>query len=216
MGKLTFDITVSLDGFITGPNPGQEHPLGEGGERLHEWAYGLASWREPHGLEGGERNADSDVLEEAFARSGAIVMGRKMFGGPPDEGPWGDDPGDGWWGDEPPFGVPVFVLTHHPRDTVQKQGDNSFTFVTDGIERALTQAREAAGDRDVSIAGGADVIQQYLRAGLVDDFQLHVVPLLLGEGTRLFAGLGPDLPDVEAGRVVHSPSVTHLAYRVVR
>jgi dihydrofolate reductase len=212
MPKLTFDITISLDGFVAGPNPSLEHPLGEGGERLHEWMVQLASFRERHGLEGGVRNADSEIQEESVRNVGAYLMGRRMFGG--GEGPWGDNPWEGWWGDDPPFHVPVFVLTHHARDPLTKQGGTTFTFVTDGIEAALEQARAAAGDRDVIVAGGADVARQYLRAGLLDEFQVHVAPLLLGGGTRLFDDLGS--VELEGGRVVGSPAVAHLSYRVVK
>ncbi|MDX6513832.1 MAG: hypothetical protein QOE36_3336 [Gaiellaceae bacterium] len=215
MTRVTFDITMSLDGFVAGPNAGHEHPLGQGGERLHEWVYGLASFRERHGQSGGETNADSEVLEEGIAATGAVVMGRRMFSG--GEGPWEDDPGrDGWWGDDPPFGAPVVILTHHARETVPKGDGTSFTFVTDGIEAALEQARAAAGGKDVAVAGGANVIQQYLRAGLVDEFQVHVAPILLGGGVRLFDDLGTTLPDLEVTRAIHSPAVTHLRYRIVR
>src|SRR5437867_483931 len=156
MTKLVCDISVSLDGFVAGPNQTLEQPLGEGGEKLHEWAFGLASFRERHGLEGGETDPDDEVVAESLRSTGAVVMGRRMFSG--GAGPWEDDPNaDGWWGDEPPFRVPVFVLTHHPRETVVKQGGTSFTFVTDGIESALDQARAAAGDRDVAVAGGASI-----------------------------------------------------------
>ena len=214
MSRLFFDLTMSLDGFVAGPNQTLEEPLGEGGERLHEWMYGLASFREPHGLEGGETNADSAVLEESVASTGAVVMGRRMFSG--GAGPWDDDPNaDGWWGDDPPFHAPVFVLTHHARETLTKQGGTSFAFVTDGIESALEQARAAAGDKDVAIAGGAEVVQQYLNAGLVDEFQVHVAPLLLGAGVRLFDRLDTE-PVVEGTRVIGSPGVTHLKYRVVK
>ncbi|MEA2332007.1 MAG: hypothetical protein QOH58_2145 [Thermoleophilaceae bacterium] len=209
---LTFDITMSLDGFVAGPNPSQEEPLGEGGERLHEWAYRLASWRERHGMEGGTAGPDDDVLEESLGSAGAVVMGRGMFGGGP--GPWGDDPWDGWWGDDPPFGMPVFVLTHHDREPLAK-GETTFTFVTDGIESALDQARAAAGDKDVALGGGADVAQQYLRAGLLDQLQIHVAPVLLGGGVRLFDDRGGELPELECTRVIESPAVTHLRYRVV-
>ena len=215
MSKLTFDISVSLDGFVAGPSATLEDPLGHGGERLHDWALGLATWRERHGLEGGEVNRDAEVVAEGLASTGAVIMGRRMFSG--GEGPWDDDPNaDGWWGDEPPFRVPVFILTHHEREPVQKQGGTSFTFVTDGIESALEQARAAAGKNDVLVAGGADVVQQYLRAGLVEEFQLHVAPLFLGGGVRLFDNLGDDVPTLELVRVVDSPTVTHLRYRVVR
>jgi dihydrofolate reductase len=214
MSKLTFEITMSVDGFIAGPNQTLEQPLGAGGERLHEWMVGLVSFRERHGMEGGETNADSEVLEESVANTGAVLMGRRMFSG--GAGPWDADPNaDGWWGDDPPFHVPVFVLTQHPRETVTKQGDTSFTFVTDGIEAALEQARAAAGDKDISIAGGADVVQQYLVAGVIDEFQVHVAPLLLGDGVRLFDRLDTK-PELEVTRVIGSPGVTHLKYRVVK
>jgi dihydrofolate reductase len=215
MPRLTFDITMSLDGFIAGPNQTLEQPLGEGGERLHEWMYGLASFREPHGMEGGETNADSEVLEESMSATGAVLMGRRMFSG--GAGPWEDDPNaDGWWGDDPPFHVPVFVLTHHPRETVTKQGGTSFAFVTEGSEAALEQARAAAGDKNVAVAGGASVAQQYLKAGLLDELQIHMAPVLLGDGVRLFDQLGSEPAKLEVTRVIESPAVTHLRYRVVK
>ena len=211
MAMVKLDISVSLDGFIAGPDPSPEQPLGEGGEGLHEWAYGLVSWREPHGMSGGERGPDDDILSEVFTTTGATVMGRGMFSG--GHGPWEDDPrADGWWGDEPPFHHPVFILTHHPRDTVAKQGGTTFTFVTHGIESAVDQARAAAGDKDVAIGGGATVAQQCLAAGLLDELQLHVVPLLLGGGVRLF-GDGQQA-ELECTRVIDSPAVTHIRYRV--
>ena len=218
MAKLTFDISMSLDGFIAGPNMTREEGLGEGGEQLHEWAYDLKAFREPHGESGGETNQDSEVLEEALAKPGAVVMGRRMFGG--GDGQWGDpawgeEPWEGWWGDEPPFHMPVFVLTHHPREPLVK-GETTFTFVTDGIESALEQARAAAGDKDVSLGGGADVAQQYLRAGLLDELQVHLVPVMLGAGVRLFDGLGDAGVKLERTRVIDSPVVTHLRYRVVK
>ncbi len=215
MGELTFEVTMSLDGFIAGPNPTLEKPLGEGGERLHEWMYGLASFRERHGLDGGETNADSELLEESMARTGATLMGRRMFSG--GAGPWEDDPNaDGWWGDDPPFRMPVFVLTHHARETVTKQGGTSFTFVTDGIESALEQARAAAEEKDVAVAGGASVAQQYLKAGLLDELYIHVAPLLLGGGVRLFDDLGTEQVDLEGTGAIQSPAVTHLRYRLVK
>jgi dihydrofolate reductase len=203
MGKVFVDITMSLDGFVAGPNDGPELGLGEGGERLHEWVYGLASWRERHGLAGGEMGRDSEILQEAIERTGAVVLGRRMF-----ENAKG-------WGDEPPFHVPVFVLTHDPREPVTKKGGTTFTFVTDGIESALEQAKEAAGDKDVSLAGGANTIQQYLSAGLVDEMQIHVAPLLLGGGIRLFDNLDPERVKLEGTRVVESPEVTHLKFGIV-
>jgi dihydrofolate reductase len=214
MGRPTLDISMSLDGYIAGPNQTVEQPLGDGGERLHEWVYGLSAWREPHGLSGGETNRDSEVVEEALATLGATVMGRRMFSG--GSGPWEKDPNaDGWWGDDPPFHHRVYILTHHPRETATKQGGTSFTFVTDGIEAALEQARQAAGDKDVAVAGGANVVQQYLAAGLLDELQVHVVPMLLGGGVRLFAE-GADTVGLEKIRAIESPSVTHLKYRVLK
>jgi dihydrofolate reductase len=215
MGTLILNISMSLDGFIAGPSPSLEHPLGEGGERLHEWAFPLKSFREPHGLSGGEVNVDSEVVDESLRATGATVMGRRMFSG--GEGAWEDDPNaDAWWGDDPPFHHPVFVLTHHARDPVTKHGGTTFTFVTEGIEAALDQARAAAGARDVAIGGGADVAQQYLQAGLLEELQLHVVPVLLGDGVRLFAADRAGTPlQLERTRVVESPTgVTHLRYRV--
>lgn len=214
MARLRFDISMSLDGFIAGPNQSEEHPLGEGGMELHQWVFGLAAWRERHGKDGGEVNASTAVIEDSDENIGAVVMGRNMFGG---RGPWGEDPWEGWWGDEPPFHVPVFILTHHARESVVKQGGTTFHFITDGIESALAAAVAAADGKDVALAGGANVAQQYLRAGLIDELHLHVVPLLLGDGERLFEGhsvpgAGPER--LECVGVVDAPGVTHLTYRV--
>jgi dihydrofolate reductase len=204
MGKVVLDITTSLDGFVAGPDDGPDLPLGEGGERLHEWLFGLASWREPHGLEGGETNSSSEVLEEGLQATGAVVLGKRMF-----------DNAQGW-GDEPPFHKPVFVVTHTEAEPLTKQGGTTFTFVTDGVESAVEQAKAAAGDKDVSVAGGASIAQQCLRAGLLDELQIHVSPLLLGGGRRLFDDLAGARIEVEATRVIESPGVTHLRYRVVK
>jgi len=216
MGQLILDISVSLDGFVAGPDPTLEEPLGQGGERLHDWALALEAWRRPHGLEGGETNVDTEVMEEHLARVGATIMGRRMFSG--GEGPWEDDPkAYGWWGDDPPFHHQVFVLTHHAREPLTMQGGTTFTFVTDGIDSALEQARAAAGDRDVAIAGGAEAAQQYLRAGVVDELQLHIAPVLLGDGRRLFEGHLAGAPGrvVERTRAIESPAgVAHLRYRL--
>jgi dihydrofolate reductase len=208
---LTLDITMSLDGFIAGPNPTLEEPLGHGGEQLHEWVVRLASWRRYHGLEGGETTADDELTEGIVSSIGANIMGRRMFSG--GSGPWEQDPNaDGWWGDEPPFHHPVFILTHHPRETVAKEGGTTFTFVTDGIEAALEQAKEAAGQLDVGISGGADVAQQYLRAGLVDTMHIHVAPLLLGSGTRLFDDEGDEPITLQPVRAVQGHDVVHLTF----
>jgi dihydrofolate reductase len=211
MSKLRADISVSADGYVAGPNQSLENPLGEGGEGLHEWVVALRAWRERHGLEGGEVNASTRVLEEPLANVGAEIMGRGKFGGGP--GPW-DDEWQGWWGDEPPFHMPVFVLTHHEREPLTLS-DTTFTFVTNGIEAALDRARDAAGGKDVLLGGGASVINQYLAAGLLDELELHVVPLVLGGGARLFEGVGPDLR-LEQVRAIEAPGVTHLEYRFVR
>jgi dihydrofolate reductase len=213
MSKVRVHIAVSADGYAAGPNESQKNPLGEGGEELHDWLVKLKAWREAHGMEGGEEDASTPIAEESMANVGAEIMGRGKFG-PPDGGPWGDDPWRGWWGDRPPFHKPVFVLTHHEREALTLS-DTTFTFVTDGIESALAQAKEAAGDKDVQLGGGADSINQYLAAGLVDEIELHVAPILLGSGSRLFEGVGPDLK-LEQLRAVEAPGVAHLKYRVVR
>jgi len=215
MPRFFLDISMSLDGFVAGPNATLEEPLGKGGERLHEWALRLASWRSQHGLEGGETGPDDELSRELQARVGAVVMGRKMFSG--GDGPWESDPNaDAWWGDDPPFHVPVFVLTHHEREPVVKEGGTTFTFVTDGIESALEQARAAAEDSDVQLSGGASVAQQYLRAGQLDELNIHVAPILLGGGVSLFGELGPDAPGLKLTKVVESPFVTHLTYEIER
>jgi dihydrofolate reductase len=202
---------MSLDGFIAGPNPSLAEPLGEGGEQLHEWIVQLASWRKYHGLEGGETGADDELVERASGLIGAHIMGRRMFSG--GTGPWEQDSkADGWWGDDPPFRHPVFVLTHHPREPVVKEGGTTFIFVTDGIETALERAKTAAGDLDVGIGGGADIAQQYLRAGLVDTMHIHVAPLLLGGGTRLFGEPGGGPVKLEPVRAIQGHDVVHLTF----
>jgi dihydrofolate reductase len=161
-------------------------------------------------LSGGERNADSEVADEVVRGVGSYIMGRKMFGG--GQGPW-DETWTGWWGEEPPYHAPVFVLTHHSREPLSMQGGTTFTFVTDGIESALEQARIAAGDKDVAIAGGASVVQQYLAAGMLDELYLHIVPIVLGAGERLLSDVGD--PTLEPVKVIASPAVTHVKYRIV-
>jgi dihydrofolate reductase len=213
-GKVFFDMSMSLDGFVAGPDPSLEAPLGRGGDRLHEWAFATRGFRERHGMEGGAEGVDSAIIEETTRRTGATVMGRRMFSG--GSGPWEDDPNaQAWWGDDPPFHHPVFVLTHHPREPLVKDGGTTFIFVTDGVEAAVEQARAAAGRTDVAVGGGGSVARQVLRAGLLDDFLLHVAPVLLGDGVRLF---GPEAPaEVECMSALRSPTgVVHLGYRVVR
>jgi len=202
---------MSLDGFVAGPSQSADNPLGIGGMRLHEWAFALAMWRKEHGLEGGEVNESTPVVEEALANIGATVMGRNMFGGHP--GAWkAKKPWNGWWGTNPPYHHPVFVLTHHKREPLVLEGGTTFTFVTDGIEAALEQARRAARGKDVSLAGGASAAQQYLAAGLVDEMEISVVPTLLGSGERLFDGVGDDLHGLEHVRTVAAPGVTHIKF----
>ena len=211
MSSITCQISISLDGFVAGPHQSLENPIGEGGLRLHHWVFETASWREQQGEAGGARSIDSDIVRDLFKNVGAYIMGRKMFGG--GDGPW-DEAWTGWWGEDPPYHVPVFVLTHHPRKPVAMQGGTTFTFVTDGIESALEQARAAAGDKDIMIAGGAQTVQQYLRAGLLDELYLHTVPVILGAGERLLENVGD--PTLEPINVIASPAVTHIRYRIVR
>jgi dihydrofolate reductase len=207
MSKLKLNITMSIDGFVAGPDQSPEQPLGVGGEELHGWLVPLEAFRRSHGQEGGEVNANTQFAEEILAGAGATIMGRNMFGGGP--GPW-EASWKGWWGDDPPYHHPVFVLTHHPREPVEMQGGTTFHFVTDGIESALERARVAAGDKDVSLGGGASVAQQYLAAGLLDELVVSVVPNLLGGGARLFEHLGDaKLEQIEA---VGAPGVTHIRY----
>ena len=211
MSRLRFRISMSLDGFVAGPRQGVDNPLGIGGMRLHEWVFPLKVWRATQGLPGGEANESTRVVEESTANVGATVMGRNMFGGHP--GPWeAKKPWTGWWGANPPFHHPVFVLTHHAREPVELEGGTRFTFVTEGIEVALAQARRAAGGKDVSLAGGAKAAQQYLAAGLVDEMEINLVPTLLGSGERLFDGLGDDLHGLQLARTVATPKVTHLKF----
>lgn len=211
MSKLRLKISMSLDGFVAGPNQSVENPLGIGGNRVHEWVFDLAAWRAEHGLEGGTVNESTRVIEESRANMGATIMGRNMFGGHP--GPWDPNkPWNGWWGEDPPYHHPVFVLTHYPRETLVLEGGNSFTFVTDGIESALDQARQAAGGKDVSLAGGAKAAQEYLKADLVDEMEISLAPTLLGSGERLFDGIGDNLHGLELVRTIAAPDVTHLKF----
>ena len=211
MSKLRFRITLSLDGYVAGPNQSVKEPLGEGGMELHKWAFALDTWRKMHGMTGGEANASSKVMEEQLANTGAVIMGRNMFGGHP--GPWAkENPWVGWWGDNPPFHHPVFVLTHYHRGTLHCDGGTTFTFVTEGIESALDQAFQAANGKDVALAGGAHAAQQYLKAGLVDEMELSIVPVLLGSGERLFENVGPNPNGWKLVRAVEAPGVAHLKF----
>ena len=212
MSKLRLGITMSLDGYVAGPNQSEENPLGVGGMELHEWFFPLKEFREMSGGQGGETNASSSVIEDRRANVGATIMGRNMFGG---AGPWGDDPWRGWWGEDPPYHHPVFVLTHHVREPLGMKGGTTFHFVTDGVESALVQAKEAARGQDVWLAGGASVVNQYLAAGLVGEMDISIAPLILGAGERLFAGLQRGALKLRQIRAVDAPGVTHIKYRIV-
>jgi dihydrofolate reductase len=211
MSKLRLNITMSIDGFIAGPDQSLENPLGVGGEQLHTWLTELAIFQDMHGGDGGTVNESTAVVEEWFEGIGATIMGRNMFGGGP--GPWGADPWRGWWGDDPPYHTPVFVLTHHARDPLPMQGGTTFHFVT-GIEAAVEQARAAADGSDVALAGGANVIQQCLALHLVDEMELSIVPVVLGGGSRLFDNVGGAGLRLEQVRAIEAPGVTHITYRV--
>jgi dihydrofolate reductase len=215
MSKLRCDISISADGYVAGPDQSEENPLGEGGESLHDWVVPLAAWREAHEKQGGEVNASSRVFEESRENVGAGLMGRNMFG-PIAGGDWGDGQWKGWWGDDPPFHYDMFVVTHHPREPVEMQGGTTYHFVTEGIEAALEQAKAAANGQDVMLLGGAQVINQYLAAGLLDELVLHVVPVLLGGGARLFEGVGGADIALEQDWAIEAPGVTHVKYRVTK
>jgi dihydrofolate reductase len=211
MSKLrVHNLAMSLDGYVAGPDQGFDNPLGVGGTALHEWVFETRSGREMQGMEGGDDGADEQFVEMGDEGIGATIMGRNMFG--PIRGPWGGDEWTGWWGEEPPYHHPVFVLTHHPRPPVTMQGGTTFYFVDDGIEAALERAFEAAGGDDVRLGGGASTVQQYLRAGLVDEMHVAVVPILLGAGERLFDNLDDNLDGYECVELVCSPSVAHVRF----
>ena len=201
---------MSLDGYTSGPDQSRKNPLGVGGMQLHEWVFPLRVWRATHGLEGGEENESSRVVEALQGNVGATIMGRNMFGGHP--GPWdASQPWNGWWGDNPPYHHPVFVLTHHARAPLPMEGGTTFTFVTDGIHVALDAARRAAGEQDVQVAGGANTGRAYLEAGLVDQMDIHLVPIILGGGERLFEGMR-DLGGLHLADTVAARDVTHLEF----
>ncbi len=204
MGQVRFSVAVSLDGFMAGPDQSVEDPLGKGGMQLHQWAFAARRGEEP---------ISAAILDETTANVGAYILGRNMFGG--GRGDWGDGSWTGWWGDDPPYHAPVFVVTHHAREPLPMEGGTTFHFVTDGIESALAQARAAAGDQDIVLGGGASLVQQFLRAGLVDELQLNVAPVLLGSGERPLDNLDGAGLVLERLRVVEAPGVTHLKYRVV-
>ncbi|QOT17762.1 dihydrofolate reductase family protein [Paenarthrobacter sp. YJN-5] len=196
MSQVTCDLTVSLDGFVAGPHQTMEAPLGAGGERLHRWQF---------------EEQDANAAEIAgILEAGAYIMGRNMFAGPGD-GPWPDD-WRGWWGEDPPYHAPVFVLTSHAREPLEMQGGTTFHFVTEGIESALARARDAAGGKNIAIAGGASTARQFLAAGLIDELRLHVAPIVLGGGERLLDGVGE--VQLEPVEVRGTPLVSHLRYKV--
>ena len=205
MRIVTAHMSMSLDGYVAGPNAGAGNPLGDGGVRIQQWMFDLASFREMQGLSGGQSNKDDEELRERIAPTGAVVMGKRMF-----------DEGEGPWGDNPPFSMPVFVVTHEARQRLVKEGGTTFTFVTEGFESTLEQAKAAAGDKNVNVAGGADTVQQFLRARLIDELEIHLASVLFGEGIRLFDKMGPEHVELENIRVVASPQVTHLRFRVVK
>jgi dihydrofolate reductase len=211
MSELRVNMMMSLDGYTAGPEQSAENPFGRGGMQLNEWLFPLRAFRELQGEEGGEDNASGPIVEGWFENIGATVMGRNMFGGGP--GPWDPDPWTGFWGANPPYHHSVFVLTHHAREPLEMEGGTTFHFVTDGIESALEQAKEAAAGQDISLGGGASVVQQYLAAGLVDEILISLVPVFLGGGTRLFDNLGEASPRLEQVQVVEAPGVTHVRYR---
>jgi dihydrofolate reductase len=212
MSRLRLSITMSLDGYVAGPDQSEENPLGVGGMELHQWFFPLKQFREIHGEEGGEINASSAVAEERRANIGATIMGRNMFG--PVRGPWPDESWRGWWGEDPPYHHPVFVLTHHARVPLEMQGGTTFYFVSDGIESALTQAKDAAQGQDVWLAGGASAINQYLAARLVDDIDISIAPVILGAGARLFEGVERGAVKLKQIRAVDAPGVAHIKYEV--
>jgi dihydrofolate reductase len=212
MTKLRLNITMSLDGYVAGPNQSGTHPLGEGGEQLHEWALATRTFHAMHGTEGGAMGPDDDIVAGMFRNIGATIMGRHMFGG--GDGPWGENPWTGWWGENPPFHMPVFVLTHHAREPLEMEGGTTFHFVIEGIQAALERARDAAQGKDLLLSGGANIAQQYLKAGVIDELDLHIVPVLLGGGARLFDNTDGRQAAYECIRIINSPSVSHYKYRL--
>ena len=211
MPKLrVHNFSVSIDGFGAGPRQGIDNPLGVGGLRLHEWVFATRAWHQRQGTDGGAAGLDDRFIEEGDAGMGATIMGRNMFG--PIRGGWPDETWTGWWGDDPPYHYQVFILTHHARAPITMQGGTTFNFVTDGLEAALQRAFAAADGRDVRLGGGAATIQQYLRARLVDEMHLAIVPIFLGEGERLFDHLDGISANYECVELVSSPTVVHARF----
>ena len=211
MPKLrVHNFALSLDGYVAGPNQGLDAPLGEGGTRLHEWAFATKSFRRMHGLDGGDGGLDDRFAAQGVSGIGATIMGRNMFG--PVRGPWGDENWTGWWGEDPPFHHPVFVLTHHRQPSIAMAGGTTFHFVDNGVEAALERAFDSANGSDVRLGGGAATVQQYLAAGLVDEMHLAYVPILLGSGERLFDHLDGGPVGYECVEFVASPSVVHARF----
>jgi dihydrofolate reductase len=203
-------IGVSLDGFGAGPNQDLQNPLGVGGTAIFDWLFATRTFQQIHGKDGGATGVDDDFAARGFKNIGAWILGRKMFG--PIRGPWPDDSWKGWWGDNPPYHTPVFVLTHHPRESITMNGGTTFHFVSDGIHAALQRAAEAARGQDVRLGGGVATIQQYLRERLVDEMHLAISPVLLGSGEHLFTGI--DLPRLGYERTEHvsTPSAAHVVF----
>ena len=204
------NVSLSLDGYLAGPEQSLEHPLGVGGRLLHEWAFATRSFRRTHGMPGGAEGVDDDFVRRGDVGIGATIMGRNMFG--PIRGPWPDEQWKGWWGDEPPFHHPVFVLTHHPRSSITMTGGTTFHFVSDGIQSAFERALVAANGADVRLGGGGATIQAFLRAGLVDEMHLAIVPILLGSGERLFDHLDGGPHGYTCAELVCSPSAIHARF----
>jgi len=213
--KVRVHLMMSLDGYAAGPNMTPGKPFGDGAEKLTAWVFELEVFHAMLGKEGGKTGDSNDVMRATQENLGATIMGRNMFGGGWN-GDWPEEPWNGWWGENPPYHTPVFVLTHYPRETLVMHGGTTFHFVTDGIEAALESAREAAGDKDIRIGGGAGVVNQYLAAGLVDELQIHLVPEVIGAGPRLFDGLGESRPQLELVETVPASDVTHLKYRILK
>lgn len=206
MSKVFVSVGISLDGFLAGPNGGPRNPLGDGGVAIHQWAFRTRAFMEHLGIEGGDsRSHDNEIAQHTFDRAGAYIMGRRMF-----------DEGENNWPEDAPFRAPVFVLTNNPRNPWERKGGTTFYFAKDDIEVALRKAQKAAGERDVRVSGGADVIRQYLNAGLVEELDIQIAPIFLGKGTRLFDQIDKTKVKLEIVEVVNSPLITHVQYNIVK